>query len=87
RGGRSRGSYLVPDPSGTPPHALLGRRWAFSLSGPDDPTEKAVLEAWLDPRGRVQKRWVPVRPVPRAGGWFETVWDDFRNDRIVIEEE
>jgi len=87
RGGQSRGSYLVPDTAGTPPHPGLGERWAFVLAGPDDPTEKAILEVRLDPRGRVHKKWVPVRPVPSADGWFETVWDDFRNDRIVAEEE
>ena len=87
RGGKSRGSYLVPDASGKPPHPLLGSRWAFSLSAPEDLAAANILEVRLDGKGRVRKSWVPVRPVPRPEGWFETVWKDFREDRIVVEEE
>jgi succinate dehydrogenase/fumarate reductase flavoprotein subunit len=87
RGGKSRGSSLVPDAAGRPPHPLLGRRWAFSLAGPGDFTAAHILEVRLDGRGRLQKAWVPVRPVPRPEGWFESVWADYRNDRIVVEEE
>jgi succinate dehydrogenase/fumarate reductase flavoprotein subunit len=87
RGGRSRGSYLVPDAAGRPPHPLLGGRWAFSLASPADHVSANVLEIRLDGRGHIQKTWVPVRPVPRSDGWFETVWADFRNGKIVVEEE
>ncbi len=87
RGGKSRGSYLVPDASGRPPHPLLGGRWAFTLARPGDFVSANVLEVRLDGQGRVQKKWVPVRPVPRPEGWFESVWADHRNDRIVVEEE
>jgi succinate dehydrogenase/fumarate reductase flavoprotein subunit len=87
KGGKSRGSYLVPDPAGASPHPLLGGRWAFSLAGPDDFVGRNILEVRLDGRGRFEKRWVPVRPIPPAEAWFETVWDDYRNDRIVAEEE
>ena len=86
RGGKSRGSYLVPDAAGRPPHPLLGGRWAFSLSSPGDFVAANILEVRLDAKGRVAKRWVPVRPVPRPEGWFESVWADFRKDRIVVEE-
>ena len=84
RGGRSRGSYLVPDPKGRTPHPLLGERWAFSLAERGDFTDGHILEVGLDGRGRIRKAWVPVRPVPEPGGWFETVWRDFREDRIVV---
>jgi succinate dehydrogenase/fumarate reductase flavoprotein subunit len=87
RGGKSRGSYLVPEAAGRPPHPLLGGRWAFTLAGPGDFASANILEIRLDGRGRVQKTWVPVRPVPRPEGWFESVWADHRNDRIVREEE
>jgi succinate dehydrogenase/fumarate reductase flavoprotein subunit len=86
RGGKSRGSYLVPDPDGRKPHPGLGDRWAFSPAGPSDFVSGSILEVWLDEKGRVRKRWTPVRPVPAADGWFETVWDDFRKDRIIVEE-
>jgi len=87
RGGKSRGSALVPDAGGRIPHPLLGGRWAFSLAEPGDAVGTNILEVRLDAAGRVRKRWVPVRPVPRPEGWFETVWDDYRKDRIVVEEE
>ncbi len=87
RGGKSRGSYLVPDPTGRSPHALLGKRWAFSLAEPSDFVSGNVLEVRLDAKGRVHKEWVPIRPVPPADGWFETVWNDFMNDRIIVEED
>ncbi len=87
RGGKSRGSYLVPDHAGREPHPLLGDRWAFSLTGPFDFVSANILEVRLDARGRVHKLWVPVRPVPPAEGWFETVWNDFMKDRIIGEED
>ncbi|MCK7483456.1 MAG: FAD-binding protein [Candidatus Moduliflexus flocculans] len=87
RGGKSRGSALVPDAGGKVPHPLLGERWAFSLAEPGDAVGSNILEVRLDAAGRVRKRWVPVRPVPRPEGWFETVWDDYRKDRIVVEED
>ena len=70
--GKSRGSYLVPDASGRPPHPLLGGRWAFSLAGPGDFVSANVLEVRLDGQGHVQKKWIPVRPMPRPEGWFES---------------
>ncbi len=87
RGGKSRGSYLVPDAAGRTPHPRLGPGWAFRLAGPGDFVSSHILEVRLDGRGRVLKDWVPVRPVPRPEGWFETVWADFRAGRIVAEEE
>jgi succinate dehydrogenase/fumarate reductase flavoprotein subunit len=86
RGGKSRGSALVPDTGGRVPHPLLGGRWAFSLAESGHAAGANILEVRLDAAGRVRKRWVPVRPVPRPEGWFETVWDDYRKDRIVVEE-
>ena len=87
RGGKSRGSYLVPDPSGRKPHPLLGDRWAFSLTGPADFVSVNILEVWLDKKGQVRKEWIPVRPVPPAEGWFETVWNDFMKDAIIVKED
>ena len=72
---------------GRPPHALLGKRWAFSLGEPSDFVNNNVLEVRLDGKGRVRKEWVRIRPVPTAEGWFETVWNDFMEDRIIVEED
>jgi succinate dehydrogenase/fumarate reductase flavoprotein subunit len=86
RGGKSRGSYIVPDASGRPPHPLLGRRWAYSLAGPGDFVSSHILEVRLDRRGVLKKEWVPVRPVPRPEAWFESVWAAYRKDKVVADD-
>jgi succinate dehydrogenase/fumarate reductase flavoprotein subunit len=86
RGGKGRGSFLVPDEGGSLPCPGLDARWRFSLAAADDFVSRNILEIGLDGRGRVNKKWVGVRPLPAAGSWFETVWNDFLNDRIVREE-
>ena len=87
KGGKSRGSYLVTDRDGVKPDPRLEDRWAFSLASPDDLVSQNVLEIGLDARGRVRKTWAPVRPLPAADSWFETVWNDFMKDRIVDKED
>jgi hypothetical protein len=87
RGGKSRGSYLVPDPAGWPPCPSLGPQWASSLAAPGDFVSGRILEIGLDDRGKLRKEWVAVRPIPESGGWFENVWRDFLEDRVVREEE
>ena len=87
RGGKSRGSYLVPDPAGRLPCPGLEGRWAFSLAAPGDFTSGKVLEVGLDGAGRAVKKWVDVRPVPADDGWFETVWKGFLEDGNIREEE
>ncbi|NTV81891.1 MAG: FAD-binding protein, partial [Candidatus Aminicenantes bacterium] len=44
RGGKSRGSAIVPDPAGNPPHPLLGERWAFTLADPGGFVGTNILE-------------------------------------------
>jgi hypothetical protein len=87
RGGKSRGSYLVPDESGRLPCPGLAERWRFSLDSPDDFVSGKILEIGLDDSGRVRKEWVDVRPMPSAESWFENVWNDFLKDRIIREED
>jgi succinate dehydrogenase/fumarate reductase flavoprotein subunit len=87
RGGRSRGSFLVPDPQGRLPAPDLDARWRFSLASPEDPASRQVLEVGLDGRGGVRKRWIDVRPIPEDASWFENVWNDFLDDKIVREED
>ena len=82
QGGRSRGSSLVLDPTGAGTAAALGDEWRFSLSGPDDPLGRKILEIGLDDGGAVRKRWIDTRPIPETDSWFETVWADFREGRI-----
>jgi len=87
RGGKSRGSYIVRDGGGRVPCPGLDGRWAFTLASPDDFTSRKILEIRLDRKGKVEKSWVDVRPVPSGDSWFENVWNDFLKDRIVREED
>ena len=83
RGGKSRGSYVVPDESGPLPCPGLERRWAFTLTAPADFVSGKILEIGLAGADRVTTSWVDVRPIPSADSWFETVWNDFLRDRII----
>jgi hypothetical protein len=83
RGGKSRGSYVVPDESGPLPCSGLERRWAFTLTAPADFVSGKILEIGLEGADRVTTSWVDVRPIPSADSWFETVWNDFLRDRII----
>ena len=87
RGGRSRGSYLVLDPAGTKPCPELGEEWRFALNPRPSFVDHKILEVSLDSRGRVVKVWVDIRPIPREDSWFENVWEDFREGRIIRGEE
>jgi len=87
KGGKSRGSALVPDAAGEKPCPDLDDAWRFSLAGENDFVSRNILEISLAERGGVDKRWVPPKPIPREPGWFETVWHDFMKDRIIREED
>jgi hypothetical protein len=45
--------------------------------------DRQVLEVWVNGEGELGKRWVAVRPVPSEGGWFEQVWRDYREGRVI----
>jgi succinate dehydrogenase/fumarate reductase flavoprotein subunit/2,4-dienoyl-CoA reductase-like NADH-dependent reductase (Old Yellow Enzyme family) len=40
-------------------------------------TQRNILEIYLDENLKVQKNWVPVRPVPNEELWFEQVWKQY----------
>jgi len=91
RGGQSRGSYLVLDARGAPLDAKLDEEWRFGLAHPADFVSQNILEielaadqqADVAAEQHVQKRWVPIRPIPKPDGWFENVWNEYRHDQIV----
>jgi succinate dehydrogenase/fumarate reductase flavoprotein subunit len=83
QGGQSRGSYLVLDPRGEPLGTKLDEEWRCRLAQPADFVSQKILEVHVTPDRQVQKRWVDIRPIPDVDGWFETVWNDYRHDRIV----
>jgi succinate dehydrogenase/fumarate reductase flavoprotein subunit len=87
RGGRSRGSALVLDPSGEPPCDALGDAWRFGFAPDEALANMKILEVRLDEGGAIQKRWIDPRPIPDEEGWFEKVWKDYREGRIIERED
>jgi succinate dehydrogenase/fumarate reductase flavoprotein subunit len=83
RGGRSRGSFLVLDPAGDKVAPTLGEEWRFAPPRDEKGSIEEILEIGLDPAGRVIRRWIAPRPLPESDPWFETVWADFREGRII----
>jgi succinate dehydrogenase/fumarate reductase flavoprotein subunit len=82
-GGRSRGSAVVLDREGELPCPSLDDAWRFKRNEPGASIDREVLEVWMDAQGEVESRWVPVRPVPSDEGWFEQVWRDYREGRVI----
>jgi len=87
QGGKSRGSYLVLDAAGEKPCPTLEDAWRFTLSKPDDPVNRRILEVRLDPRSRPRVAWTDIRPIPAADDWFENVWAAYRADGVVRKED
>jgi hypothetical protein len=83
KGGRSRGSFLVLDPGGTMPCESHGENWKFSLNPKDSFVDSKILEISLYKNISADKKWVNIRPIPQVDGWFERVWNDYMNDKIV----
>ncbi|HEY3376625.1 MAG TPA: FAD-binding protein, partial [Armatimonadota bacterium] len=85
QGGVSRGSYMVMSPDGQLPCASLGDEFRFVLG--EDKLREKVCEAVFATDGSVTFTWVDRRPVPQEEGWFENVWADYREDRIIRDAE
>lgn len=80
KGGRSRGSYQITDADGELPLPGLPEMFRFSLAG-DYLSDQTQLVSFN--HGRVECWWRPVKPIPQEDNWFETVWEDFRENRIM----
>jgi succinate dehydrogenase/fumarate reductase flavoprotein subunit len=83
RDGQSRGSALVLNPLGQRPCSRAGDEWRFVCNKPDAWVNQRILEIALGNEGGVHKQWVDIRPVPEEDEWFETVWSDYLNDRVI----
>ena len=81
RGGVSRGSYMVMDAAGDLPCPGLGDEFRFVLG--EDHLKEEICEATYQPDTTVALTWTPRRPVPAEDGWFENVWADYREDRVI----
>jgi hypothetical protein len=87
RGGKSRGSYLIPDSCGDQAPGGLDNAWRFFLNDEDAFVNHHILEVSLDLEYGLRKRWVPVRPIPTVDHWFENVWREYLNGEIYAETE
>jgi hypothetical protein len=77
----------VLEPRGERVCEKLGDEWRFRRTLADGPAAGRILEVRLAGDGTVERRWVDIRSIPEEDGWFETVWRDFVQGRIVGEEE
>ncbi|MDF7807960.1 hypothetical protein P4E94_10965 [Pontiellaceae bacterium B12219] len=76
----SRGSAMVQDESGTPAHRKLDKvQWSFAA---EDKSFKGKVQESVLKDGKVENKWVNVRPIPESNLWFETAWADFRAGKI-----
>jgi succinate dehydrogenase/fumarate reductase flavoprotein subunit len=80
-GSGSRGSAIVLDAQrGLAIHPKLGPEWRIV---PENAVfREKVLESDPGLLGKVEHRWVPVRPLPKADAWFETAWARFQAGEI-----
>jgi len=83
KGGKSRGSYLVMDPEGEKPCEALDDEWKFSLNQEDAFVDQKILQICLDEKAKAQKQWVDIRPIPQEETWFENIWNEFRQNKII----
>jgi succinate dehydrogenase/fumarate reductase flavoprotein subunit len=80
RGGGSRGSFLVLDPEGRGSLPALGPGWRFRPF--DGSLMDLACEMWFEDHSP-RFEWSRVRPIPEQDDWFETIWRDFREGRVL----
>lgn len=83
KGGKSHGSFLVLDLKGEKPCAELEDEWRFRLTDDDAFVSQRILEIGLKEGTSILKKWAHIRPIPRDKTWFEQVWKEFREGKIV----
>lgn len=83
RGGKSRGSYLVYDKSGTLPSPGLPELFRYSE---DTCPSGFIDEITMDcgKTGNFISEQVPVRPIPEGEDWFENVWNSFMKNKNIL---
>ena len=87
RGGQSRGSCLVVNPGGDPAIAADDCIARFILESPGSFVDQHILEIALEGDRATRKVWVPVRPIPEADTWYESIWKAFRDGSTYDEME
>ncbi len=79
-GGKSRGSFLVYDELGTKDHDDLEDLFTHSLE--DGALSNKIQEVRYS-NGDVHINWRDVRPLPEDNNWFENVWRDYLDKKII----
>jgi len=74
---------MVSNPQGDLPCPELGDEWRYLMNTEGAFVDQNILEIQLGDDGRIQSCWIDVRPIPEEDHWFENIWNDFRNDRII----
>jgi hypothetical protein len=76
----SRGSGLII--GGKPIHNKLNAdRWSLQPEN-ESYREKVLLSNYNPQTNKITHRWQPRRPIPETNLWFETIWQEFRNNEI-----
>jgi len=83
KGGQSRGSYIVKNPQGEKPCKELDDKWRYVCDEKDSFTHSKILELSVNKKFKVKKKWVSIRPIPKNDFWFERVWKEFRDNKLV----
>ena len=76
----SRGGSIVLAKEGVPIHPKLGEVWRMAAENKS--YRNQVMQCGYGANGYPEISWEPCRPVPETDGWFENVWNDFRNGTI-----
>jgi Succinate dehydrogenase/fumarate reductase, flavoprotein subunit len=85
KGGKSRGSYLVVDNAGMLPAPKLPEDFMYSLDDGGFMEKLCEVSVGIkDGAIECSHDWKTVRPIPREDNWFENVWNDFINGKIII---
>lgn len=78
--GQTRGSYLIHNKNGQLPNGNLPEIFRFQL---DDSKLNNYIQRLLYKEGHCHFYWDKVKPIPKRKDWFELVWRDYREDKII----
>ncbi len=79
-GGKSRGSALYTDRSGSKPDEKLPDIFTFTL---DDGEKDDYIQEMTYRNGKCTFNWRKVRPIPGENDFFENVWRGYRENKNV----
>jgi succinate dehydrogenase/fumarate reductase flavoprotein subunit len=80
--GQSRGSYVIENTNGSKIIEAFQYEFKYSI---DSSLSSKLCETLIDIDNckiKIQHHWVDSRPIPEVDGWFESVWKDFRENKI-----